>query len=203
MFLNENHLETREDLIRYFTRYLGMELSKVNPAFRFIRIETPILLPNDKGMSSALRQTTSSGAYYVSRELLNSKTEGKYKLPLVIWQHGRIFRTRKRHTIETYVLEFEVLFSKTTGAQYMPGIIRCCDSMLRKKCGKVFKADESDTGISIFTHDTDIELVNIHERTDFWGGKSIEITFDLEACTKVNIQHEFGKIRRAAPIDKK
>ena len=203
MYLNENHLETRESLIRYFTRYLGMELGKVNPAFRFIRIETPILLPNDKGMSTVLRPTTSSSAYHVSRELLNSKTEGKHKLPLVIWQHGRIFRTSKRHTKETYVLEYEVLYGKTTGAQYMPGIIRCCESMLRKQCGKIFKADEDDTGISIFTHDTDQELVHIHERADFWGGKNIEITFDLDARTKVNIQHEFGKIRRAAPIDKK
>jgi hypothetical protein len=195
-FINETEIETRENLIRYFTRYLGIELNKVNPAFRFIQIETPV-------MSTVLRQTTALGAYSASRELLNSKTGPKYRLPLVLWQHGKIFKPFKHQSYEISTLEYQVLFSKTTGVQYFPVIVRCCESMLRKQCGKIFKADEDVNGISIFTHDTDLELVYIHERMDFWGGKNIEISFNLDICTKVNIQHEFGKIRRSHPLDKK
>lgn len=197
-FINEAEIETRENLIRHFTRYLGIELNKVNPAFRLIQIETPILSLSSTG----LRQTTALGAYDVCRELLNSKTGPKYRLPLVLWQHGKIFKLIHRMSQEVYTLEYQVLFSKTTGVQYFPIIVRCCESMLRKQCGKIFKADE-DVGISIFTHDTDLELVRIHERMDFGGGKNIEISFNLDTCTKVNIQHEFGKIRRLHPLDKK
>jgi len=202
MYFNENHLETREDLIRYFTRYLGMELSKVNSAFRLIRIETPTLVTSDKGVSG-LRPNTALGAYVASRELLNTNIGSKLKLPLVLWEHGKVFVTQKRQTKEFYVLCYNVLFSKTTGAKYMPGIVRCCETMLRKKCGRVFKADEDETGISIFNHDTDLELVHIKERADFWGGKNIEIAFQLDTCAKVSLLHEFGKIRRAPALDKK
>lgn len=203
MYFNENHLETREDLIRYFTRYLGMELTKVNPAFRFIRIETPILIGSDKG-AFGLRPNTALGAYTASRELLNPNIGSKLKLPVVLWEHGKIFVSQKRQQIkEFYVLCYNVLFSKTTGAKYMPGIIRCCEAMLRKKCGKVFKADEDETGISIFSHDTDLELVCIKERADFWGGKNVEITFQLDTCANVSLLHEYGKIRRVPALDKK
>jgi len=202
MFLDENYLATRENLIRYFTRYLGMVLSKVNPAIRFVQIETPVLLPNEKGAATVLRTSTSPGAYEVARQLLDTQAGSKFKLPLVVWQHGRIFKPQRRQPRELYVLEYQFLFSKTTGVKYQPTVLRCCESMLRKQCGKIFTADEDANGVSIFDHDADLELVNIHERADFSGGKNIEIAFDLDSCTKVNFQYEFGKIRRAPPVDK-
>jgi hypothetical protein len=194
---SDNELETRENLIRYFTKYLSMELTKVNSAFRFIRIETPILT------NGQLRSSTASASYDVCKELTTSKNGPKYRLPLVLWQHGKIFKANKRITSELYALEYHVLFSKTTGIEYRPIIIRCCETMLRKQCGKIFKADEDASGMTFFTHDTDAELAFIGERADFWGGKNIHIRFNLDTCTNVNIQHEFGKIRRSAPVDKK
>jgi hypothetical protein len=192
MFFIESHLEARENLIRYFARFLELQLLKVNPAFRFVRIETPVLSP-------LLRSSSTKAAYEVSRELLTSKVGPKYKLPIVLWQHGKIFHA---HT-EEYVLEFQILFSKTTGAKYFPLVVRSCITSLRKQCGKVFTADEDASGVSIFAQDGDLELVHIRERTDFWGGKCIEITFHLDDLTRVNIQNEFGRIQRSTPIDKK
>ena len=186
----EHELETREDLIRYFTRYLELELRKINSAFHFIRIETPVMY---KGK---LRQGTIE-ATCDEAEILKQQTP-KHNFPFVVWQHGKVFRTRK----EVYTLEYQILFSKTTGARYFPKVLRSSTAMMRKQCGKVFVADENANGVSIFTHDTDQELARILE-TDFWGGKAIEIVIFMDAVTKVNIQHEFGKIRRALPIDKR
>lgn len=194
MYTNENELDTRENLIRYFTRYLGIELGKVNPAFRFSRIESPILVSE-----KTLRNTTALGAYAAIRDLLNPKIGPKLKLPVVIWQHGKTFKK----SIERYTLEYQVLFSKTTAFQYLPSIVRCCEIMLRKQCGKIFTADQDASGISIFAHDTDLEMARIQERFDFSSGKNIELVFFMDTITIVNIQHEFGKIRRAAPLDKK
>src|SRR5271165_1502309 len=89
LYFNESHLETRESLIRYFARFLELQLMKVNSAFRFIRIETPILSPQ-------LRPGSTKAAYDASKELLTSKVGPKYKLPIVLWQHGKVFRTPKR-----------------------------------------------------------------------------------------------------------
>lgn len=195
-FNDENELETRDNLIRYFTRYLQLELLKVNPAFRFFRIETPVLI------SGTLRNTTANGAYETSKELLNSKQGPKHRLPIVIWQYGKIFQVVKKQTHEVNVLEYHILFSNTTATKYFPKVVRYGEVMLRKQCGKIIKADEDESVISILTHDTDMELATLREQ-DFWGGKDIEICFDMDLCTKVNIQHEFGKIRRGAPVDKK
>jgi hypothetical protein len=199
MFHYEDHLETRENLIRYFTRYLQMELTKVNPAFRFIRIESPVLLADDK---SAIRPTTVYGAYSAAKELVDAKGS-KTKLPMVVWEHGKVFEINKRHVTEFYVLEYHLLFSKTTGIKYMPVVLRSWKTMLRKQCGKIFTADEDDSGITIFCHETDTELVRIRERDDYPGGKNIEMVCNLDVCAKANIQFEFGKIRRAPALDKK
>jgi len=193
MFVNETELEARENLIRYFSRYLHTELVLVNPAFKFFRIETPVVAYTDKGLS--LRPTTKQGAYDASRELLRPQT--KLKLPLVIWQHGKVFKVVKKQTHELYTLDFHVLYSKTTGTQYRPLMIRSCDHMLRKQCGSVVLLDEDAMGVSIHSYETDQRLAQIRERNDYWGGKCVEISFDMDTCTKVNINHEFGKIRRS------
>ena len=194
---SDNDLETRENLIRYFTRYLGLELNKMNPAFRFIRIETPILVRKTLRGESAPRLNMASAAYDAAREFLTTKTGQKYRLPLVIWQHGKVFELKK--TQEFYTLEYQILFSKTTGANYFPIVVRSCETMLRKQCGGVVRTDET-TGVSFFSDD--FELATVKE-SEFWGGKSIGIVFRLDACTIANLQHEFGKIRRSPPLDKK
>ena len=206
MILNQNHLETRENLIRYFTRYLELELAKVNPAFRFFRIESPILFVNDK---SAVRHTTMYAAHVAASNLLEAKTGPKYKLPLVIWEHGKTFQVGKKQTTESYTLEYNVLYSKSTSTQYMPILVRSWKTMLRKQCGKIFAADESDTGLSIFAHDSDTVLLHIQERSGDVGlshkvpvCRDIEVVCNLDACTEANLQFEFGKIRRGS-VDKK
>lgn len=198
---SDNELETRENLTRYFTRYLSLELGKINPAFRFVRIETPALTLRKtlRGEIWTPRQSMATAAFDAARALLEAKTGPKYRLPLVIWQHGKVVQSQS----ELYTLEYQILFSKTTGAKYFPIVVRTCETMLRKQCGRGFKADEDDTGISIFSQDGDQELVHIKENNAFWGGKNIGIVFYLDTCTTVNIQHEFGKIRRAPPLDKK
>jgi hypothetical protein len=140
-------------------------------------------------------------AFDAAREFLESKTGPKYRLPLVIWQHGKVFEIERSQ--EIYSLEYQILFSKTTGARYFPIIVRSCETMLRKQCGKIFRADEDENSISLFLYDGDLELAHIRENSDFWGGKNIGIVFNLEPCTTVNLQYEFGKIQRVPTLDKK
>ena len=121
----EHELETRDSLIEYFTRNLRLELTRMNSAFRFVRIETPILVQD------ALRSDMTMPAYNACVTLMNGFSAGKFRLPLVVWQYGKIFDDNS----ELCSLQYNVLYSKTTGMPYLPVILQTISMMLGKHCG--------------------------------------------------------------------
>jgi hypothetical protein len=185
MYYSELEIETRESLINNITRKLSMELTQVNSAFRFCRIETPILTDNK------LRGSTIPESYVVARLILNGSLIGRQRLPIVIWQHGKIFTQTSE---EIYTLEYHVLFSNTTGKDYRPLILQTCKAVLIKHCGPIVQVSISPPQ-GFLSHDElrlqqgNEQLALIRERTDFWAGRNIEIVFNMDACTTAYLQH--------------
>lgn len=205
---HQHQLETRDSLVEYFTRYLERELGKINSAFRFMRIETPILLPFtvDKGKLQTvkirldneelvLRQNTMTGAYEASRDILTGKAGPKHKLPIVVWQHGKVFGKHNSVLKELYNLEYQVLFSKTTGMPYSPIIAQACGNMVYKQCGPT-REDVKPESLDAYAEDNGDLLLSIRERTDFWAGKNIEVVLNLDTCTLAAIRHEKQSTKR-------
>lgn len=199
---HQHHLETRDSLVEYFTRCLERELGKINSAFRFMRIETPILLPFtvDKGKLQTvqirldneelvLRQNTMTGAYEASKDILSGKAGQKHKLPIVVWQHGKVFEKINGVLKEFYHLEYQVLFSKTTGMPYSPTIAQACVNMVYKQCGATHEVVKPESFITYAEDNNDL-LFSIRERDDFWAGKNIEVVLNLDHCTLASIRHE-------------
>lgn len=207
---NEHQLETRDALVTYFTRHLTRELGKINPAFKFIRIETPVLLPFSVDNPTTqtvkirldseelvLRQNTSTGAYEVSRDILSGKMTPRQRLPIVVWQHGKIFEENGGKIREKYSLEYQILFSKTTGMMYDPAVIAASSNMLYKQCGNSVET-ESNGIVRFLAEDNNDLLITIQQRNDFWAGNNIEMIVHLDAVTLASIRHE--KPKRAATL---
>lgn len=207
---NEHQLETRDSLITYFTRYLGRELGKVNAAFRFMRIETPILLPFsvDKGKLQTvvirldnedlvLRENTITGAYEASREILSGKTGPKQRLPIVVWQHGKVFERINNKIRESYKLEYQILYSKTTGMPYEPVIAHACSTMIQRQCGEI-EEKAVPGAFTGFAKDTKDQLIQMRYRDDFWAGNNIEVIVDMDHAVMAALRQEKTiKMKRA------
>lgn len=158
-FFSEEHIETRDMLVGQFTRHLKGVLAKVNNAFHFIRIETPTLI------TSALRKQTAPNAVQTIADFLNSHSV-KYRLPLVIWEYGKVYTPSER----TH-LEYQIFFSKTTATQYLPIIQESACHMLGG-CGEM----------SVIT--------SLCERTDLWAdGRQIEFIIDMDACAETYLEN--------------
>jgi len=175
----ETEIETREWLIRHITRFLSLELAKVNNAFRFVRIETPIVVPFSvtgrhevaivlNSGQSMLRHSTLDGSYEASQELLRPESDIKFRLPLVIWQAGKVFRLEPFRELHT--LEYHLLYSNKTGMDYRPILQRAADGVVQHHCPLVSSS-----------------AVTIQERPGFWAGKCLELFFDLDQIVVANL----------------
>ena len=64
------------------------------------------------------------GSYAYAKHLLNTHNDTKVRMPLVVWQHGKSFRreqdqpTKFMRLKEFHQLEFQCIYSLTTGADY-------------------------------------------------------------------------------------
>ena len=207
---HEHQLEVRDSLVSYFTRYLTRELGKINTAFRFMRIETPILLPFSvveagklqtvqirlDNEELVLRQNTTPGAYEASKDILNGKAGPKQRLPIVVWQHGKVFEKINGHLKEQYHLEYQVLFSKMTGMPYEPTIASACVNMIYKQCGSTHEDAKPGT-FHVYAADNNDLLASIQERDDFWAGKNIEVVLNLDHCTLASIRHDKSTTKKS------
>jgi hypothetical protein len=171
---SEHELETRDELVKYFTRHITTKLVKVNPAFKFFRIETPVvLLPTTE--KPVLRNSTSSGSYDFAKQLLRKKQ----KLPFVVWQHGKTFQAAD----EAYRLEYQILYSPSTATAYTPVVRQACKEMLKKQCGG------STVEGNRFVTDKNQLLIELVEHVETFANV-IEIAVDLERCVEMFVLQE-------------
>ena len=132
------------------------------------------------------------GSYEAAKYYLNTHAERKIKLPLVIWQSGKSFRkeidqpTKFMRLKEFYQLEFQILFSPSTGNDYYPSIVEHTNKYLSSWI-VACKKEASDRLPSYVTETTDIicetnsmEVASISRRTDLEGIKNIEVAIGLD-----------------------
>lgn len=181
-FLIEEQIETRDMLVGSFIRHLKQDLAKVNNAFRFIQIESPILL--DGGLAwvtgSILRKETAANVFAACNDILSVGAEVRYRLPLVLWEYGKIFEQNPydRSYRERMTLELHVLYSNTTIVAYMPVVQKTINEMVTSYCGTPFP------------------IVDLQLRTDFPGGNDIQVVIDMNVCVE---QHENRKNGKPIP----
>lgn len=142
-FWTENEISLREGFVPRLFYAVKNPLLKINKAWRFDRIEGPLLTPNSY-ISSAyesndvwnidenytMRAGTTASSYLYAKHLM-SQAGGSVKLPLCVYQSGKSFRREsndgasasKLRFFEFYQLEFQNIYSKTSGADYATPVI--------------------------------------------------------------------------------
>lgn len=206
VFWSETEIVLREQFANQIRQKLEQILLAQNPAFRFVRIEAPILTPTrlisdsyiDKDLwafpdeNLVLRPETTMGSYLAANELLNSYNVPKYRLPLVVWQHGQSFRKEQDQVLKNmrlkqfWQLEFQILFAANTGNDYYPTVVEAVKNILNRILGKcsAIPSDRlpsySDETIDIM-YDNVMEICSISRRKDYNPNiKNIEVAIGTD-----------------------
>lgn len=166
IFWTEEEIRIREMMLDYFVAQIKLALKSQNAAFEFVRIEAPLLTPDElinpnygnedvfKTIAGAecnsgltLRPETTMGTYAYIPILLNKHNKPKYRLPLVVWQYGKSFRneqdqpTKFMRLKEFYQLEFQVVVSETTMNDYSIGLVPEVTRIISDLIGECHVAD--------------------------------------------------------------
>ncbi len=239
IFWTEEEIRIREMVVSHMKAAIESCLVSMNSAFRFIRVEAPLLTPkmlinssyndddyygvnyntNDDQFYNephhlSLRPETTMGSYAYAKHILSGYHDPKYRLPLVVWQHGKSFRqeqdqpTKFMRLKEFYQLEFQILFGEKTANDYYPDIVEAVKKALNELLylPRMFGLHHcftipSDRLPSYSEETTDImfgsseskegmEICSISRRKDFNGAKNIEVA--IGTCRVV---HNFLKKR--------
>lgn len=144
-FWDETEIRIRSVMADHFRASLESALVGLNPAWRVVQTEAPLLTPksllnpnytgedvweqttDDFGVSLILRPETTPGSYAVVRHLLRSQSG--YRLPLCVWQVGKSFRREQdqpsKHVRlkEFYQQEFQCVYASDTANDYHSAIL--------------------------------------------------------------------------------
>lgn len=190
VFYDEKDLFLRDYFVKLISLNLKNKLKEINKSIDFRQIESSILInKNDVNLeyftekeyvfetkNYCLRPETTKGSYAIANELINHY---EAKLPLCIWQYGKSFRNEQDKTYknirlkEFYQLEFQLLYSNTTKADY-PSILKQFIFELFKKEYNMLdvKMESSDRLPTYSLETTDIivnnlEICSMSLRNDF------------------------------------
>lgn len=190
---DERDISFREYSIQQICAGLYGILRDLNSAWRFYRVETPILIPAEEvskeydesyyfktSESLALRPETTFGSYQILLEMLNSYT---HKLPLCVWQAGKSFRNEQDKTFknirfkEFYQLEFQCAYAIGSKADYFQCLLDAARTTIQNLVKSPFEIDiePSDRLPSYSTKTWDIieknehmEIASVSMRADFY-----------------------------------
>ena len=208
IFWSEREINARKIVEAHLVQAMKDSLKSMNRAWEFIQVEAPILTPasfvnpnytaadlfitgstagvemNDPGL--VMRPETTMGSYEYAKYLLNPHNETKVRMPLVVWQHGKSFRreqdqpTKHMRLKEFYQLEFQCIYSPSTGMDYAGMLIPQFAGALSQLVGGV-KIVDSDRlpdyseATRDIEHESGMELCSISKRKDFEGAKVLEV----------------------------
>jgi len=176
-FWSEQELERRDSYVNIISGGVSRTLQGMNPAFVMYRVEGPILTPENfineeykdedifktdhkrAGKTLCLRAETTASTYKYAKN-----TQG-IKKPFCLWQVGKSFRTEsndgaspsKLRYNEFNQLEFQIVYAKSTKADYREKLINFVSEETAKITGTQTRVVESDRTPSYSDSTLDIE----------------------------------------------
>lgn len=183
VFWTEEEIILRQYMIGHFYRSVKTILWKENPAWQFVQVEAPILMPvpllnpnytnedvwfqgkhKEDTAWLALRPETTAGSYAFAQYLLNTHTG--YKPPLCVWQAGKSFRReqdqvqKNMRLKEFYQQEFQCIYSSDTMNDYHSAVLEPVKKTLSDVIGLPARVVESDRlpSYSQITMDVEIDV---------------------------------------------
>lgn len=151
-FWDENEIELRDLFQQRAVSTVKRALTDVNPAWRYFRMEGPILTPadrvSDEHISSGDVFKVSGNRGVTELVLRTETTESSYtyartiqgKKPICVWQAGKSFRTEKSdgaspsrlRFYEFWQLEFQCIYAVGTQADYRSYLISALISEINR-----------------------------------------------------------------------
>lgn len=183
-FWSEREIAFREFIVETFAREVRHHLLGMNDAWRFTRIEAPLLTPkdvinpnytaddvwvqDDQPSSSSMKRTlvlrpeTTPGSYAYAQMLLQSS---RAKPPFAVWQAGKSFRreqdqvTKNMRLKEFYQQEFQCIFTADTKNDYHANMLEPTRAMLQEAIGSPTRIVPSDRlpDYSLKTMDVEVQ----------------------------------------------
>jgi glycyl-tRNA synthetase len=215
VFWTEEEIRLRKMFEQHFVAAISSNLKTQNRGFEIVQIEAPLITPRefinpnytDKDIFGldeenemathcqfVLRPETTMGSYKAIEHLLNTYNDRKYKLPLVVWQHGKSFRreqdqpTKFMRLKEFYQLEFQIAFSSTTLNDYSISLIPVVQQMITEMIGLCHTEasdrlpDYSESTTNVVCDKTNMEVCSISKRKDFPQAKILEVAIGTDRC---------------------
>ena len=206
IFWTQEEIKLRRMLEEYFSSEILRSLRKQNAAFSMTQVEAPLLTPIElinKNYTAeniyvlddlALRPETTMGSFEFAKWLLNTHNEIKQRVPIVVFQHGKSFRreqdqpTKFMRLKEFYQLEYQIIFSPTTAADYTvnlyPDVLKAVSDMIGecKLEPSERLPDYSESTMDIVCLKSEMEVCSMSKRKDFEGYKVIEIAIGTDRC---------------------
>lgn len=184
-FWTEPEISLREGLIPRLLYAVKQPLFNLNKAWRFERIEGPLLTPVSHlssaytmedvwatngvtaGEAVVMRAETTVSSYLYAQYLM-SQEGGSSKLPLCVWQTGKSFRREESEGasasrlrfFEFYQQEFQCIYSKTTGADYATPVIESVRREIELITGLTARVVPSDRLPAYSENTFDVEVRN-------------------------------------------
>lgn len=186
MTWNEREILKRNQLIDIFAMDVRAALLEMNPAWKFYRVETPLLIPHDLlnpvysvsdvyvASDLMLRPETTQGSYAIAKSFFESGV----KPPLVVWQSGLSFRREQDQVVKNmrlkqfYQQEFQCFYTKDTLNDYQKNLVIPLQAMFESALKLPIEVADSDRlpGYSLKTIDfmaNGMEICSCSVRTDF------------------------------------
>lgn len=217
-FWDEQEISLREGCIPRLLFAVKTPLLHMNKAWRFERIEGPCLAPKSSlspaydeediwitsgkfnGEQVVLRAETTKTSYLYAEDFFQSKINP----PLCVWQVGKSFRREnndgasasKLRFFEFYQQEFQCIFSPTTKADYLSGVVEsvCKEiSLITATEARVVSSDrlpsysEQTLDVEVLYNNEWREMASISLRTDFPNMKVLEAAIGLDRLVSVLI----------------
>ena len=202
-FYDEDEIEMREMMTKRISSVVRQTLQNVNPAWKFKRVEGPLLTPRSlvspsydeddifvtqiekAGAKLVLRPETTVSSYEFAR-----KKYAREKFPLCVWQLGKSFRVEKSDGAtaaklrfnEFYQLEFQCIYSVGTKADYRANLIESVTKEVSRFLNLETRVIPSDRLPSYSESTLDIE---VPYRNDWKEVASCSIRNDFSEDTRV------------------